>query len=73
MVIAAGPKFQILTENRLWPEDAAPTDATLQTQESTAERQRAAAMFSGPTVYGYAAIADKLVLRIGNRLYCVGN
>lgn len=71
-VIAAGETFKILAENRLWPEDAPPPDASLQTQESTAERQKAAAMFSGPTVYGYAVVGAQFIIRIGNRVYCVG-
>lgn len=70
-VIASGSKFEVLAENRLWNEDQPPTDASLKTEETTAERQQAAAMFSGPTVYGYAVAGDKIVVRIGNRLYCL--
>ncbi len=70
-VIAAGRDFKVLAENQLWnaedliPETAAPASG------STGERPQAAAMFSGPTLYGYAVGSDRFVIRIGNQAFCV--
>lgn len=69
-VVAAGKEFKVLAENQLWNlEDLKPeTPATAETSE---ERRRAAAMFSGPTLYGYAVAQDRFVIRIGNQAFCV--
>jgi hypothetical protein len=69
-VLAAGPKFEVLAENQLWnPDDFKPDPAAA--QEDTEEKRRAAANFSGPVQYGVAAVDGSLLIRIGNRLYCV--
>ncbi len=68
-VLAAGRKFEVLSENQLWkPEDLKPETVA---EESTEERRRAAAMFSGPTVYGIAAVNHFIVIRIGNQAFCI--
>lgn len=70
-VIAAGREFKVLSENQLWsPEDIKPEEAA-PASESTEERRRGAAMFSGPTLYGYAVAPNRLVIRIGNQAFCV--
>ncbi len=71
-VIAAGRKFEVLGESNLWDPDALVPEAAPQVEESTPERQRGAAMFSGPTVYGYAVAGNRLIVRIGHRLFCLG-
>lgn len=70
-VIAAGPKFEKLAENRVWdPADAKP-DIAAGKNEETEERRRAAAMFSGPVQYGVAAVGSSLLIRTGEKLFCV--
>lgn len=71
-VIAAGRKFEVLGESNLWDPEALQPEAAPQAEESTPERQRSAAMFSGPTVYGYAVAEGRFVVRIGHRLFCLG-
>jgi len=69
-VLAAGREYQVLAENVLFnAEDLA--DAAADQEESTEERRRAAAMFSGPTVYGYAVAGDRFLIRIGQKLFAV--
>ncbi|MFO0943094.1 MAG: PQQ-binding-like beta-propeller repeat protein [Pirellulales bacterium] len=70
-VIAAGREFNVLAENNLWAE-ALVNDELPVKQESTPEKQAGAAMFSGPTVYGYAIAGDKIIARLGKQLFCIG-
>jgi len=70
-VLAAGPEFKILAENVLWEPDSIKPPENAGATETTEERRRAAAMFSGPTVYGVAIADGNIVLRIGERLFCV--
>lgn len=71
-VVAAGKEFRSIAENELWdPNAVAPNDAA-GAKESTEERRNAAAMFSGPTQYGYAIIGGKIIMRTGERLFCIG-
>lgn len=70
-VIAAGPKFAVLAENQLWDPEAVKADAEKIAAEETEERKKAAAHFSGPVQYGVAAVDGSLLIRTGNRLYCV--
>ena len=71
-VLAAGPKFEVLAENQTWNPDDVQPDAELAAAEQDDQRRRAAAMFSGPTLYGVAAVDGCLLLRSGQTLYCVG-
>lgn len=71
-VIAAGRDFQILSENLLWSEGSLVPDELPTRQESTAQRQAAAANFTGPIVYGYAVAGGNLIVRIGKQLFCIG-
>jgi outer membrane protein assembly factor BamB len=70
-VLAAGPEFKVLSENVLWDPDSIKPDENAGAKEPTEERRRAAAMFSGPTVYGVAIANESLVIRLGDRLFCV--
>jgi outer membrane protein assembly factor BamB len=70
-VLAAGPKFEILSENQTWNPDDVRPDTEVAAAEEDGERRRAAAMFSGPTLYGVAAVDGYLLLRSGQALYCV--
>ncbi|MCC6508622.1 MAG: PQQ-like beta-propeller repeat protein [Pirellulaceae bacterium] len=72
-VIAAGRQFKVLAENQLWGPDDLPAEAGAPASESTEERRRAAAMFSGPTLYGFAVAKNRFVIRIGNQAFCVAN
>jgi outer membrane protein assembly factor BamB len=70
-VLAAGPEFKVLAENVLWDPEAIQPPVNAGANEATEERRRAAAMFSGPTVYGVAIADGNVVIRVGDRLYCV--
>jgi outer membrane protein assembly factor BamB len=72
-VMSAGRDGEILSENNLWSEGVLVPDALPIKQESTPERQAAAGSFSGPTVYGYAVAGDRLIVRIGKQLFCIGD
>ncbi len=71
-VIAAGKEFRSIAENELWDPNAVDVDSKAGAKESTEERRNAAAMFSGPTQYGYAVVDGKIIMRTGERLFCIG-
>lgn len=71
-VIAAGPEFKVLAENRVWSENDLVEDKAPTANEDSSERQSAAGMFSGPTVYGYAVAGNRLIVRIGKQVFCIG-
>ena len=71
-VIAAGKEFRSLSENELWDPNAVEADKAAGAKESTEERRNAAAMFSGPTQYGYAVVGNKIIMRTGDTLFCIG-
>lgn len=70
-VLAAGPKYRLLAENQLWDPASVKLDPGAADREDTEERRRAAAMFAGPVQYGVAAIDGSLLIRSGERLYCI--
>jgi outer membrane protein assembly factor BamB len=70
-VIAAGPKFEVLAENQLWDPATLKPDPARAASEDTAERKAGAASFSGATQYGIAAVNGSLVIRTGDKLYCL--
>ena len=70
-VLAAGPEFKVLSENQLWDPASIKPDEKAGEKEPTEERRRAAAMFSGPTVYGVAVADGSIVVRIGEKLFCL--
>jgi outer membrane protein assembly factor BamB len=70
-VLAAGPEFKVVSENLLWDPESIKPDPNAGAKEPTEERRRAAAMFSGPTVYGVAVADNSIVVRTGEQLFCV--
>ena len=72
-VLAAGKEFRVIAENELWDPNALVIDKAAGASESTEERRNAAAMFSGPTQYGFAIVGNKIMMRTGEKLFCIGN
>ena len=70
-VLAAGPNFQVLAENQTLDLNDLPKETTQMAEETTEERRRSAAVFSGPTVYGAALAGDMLIMRIGNQVIAI--
>jgi outer membrane protein assembly factor BamB len=70
-VLRAGPRFELLAENQLWDPATVRPDPAKAATEKTEERRRAAAAFSGRTVYGVAAVPGTLLVRTGDVLYCL--
>ena len=70
-VLAAGPKFEKLAENMLWDPAKLKADANVGADEDSEEKRRAAAMFAGPVQYGVAMVDGSLLIRTGERLYCI--
>lgn len=71
-VLKSGPKFEVLAENKLWNPDDFKPDPAKAAAEETPERRNAAANFAGPVQYGVAIAGRRLLIRTGERLYCVG-
>lgn len=69
-VIASGPKFEKLATNRLWEQEP-PDDSLKSAAPESGQRAAAAGMFSGQTTYGAAAVSGSLLIRTGNRLFCI--
>jgi len=70
-VLSAGPSFQVLAENQTLDLNDLPKETTQMAEETTEERRRSAAAFSGPTVYGAALAGDTLIMRIGNQVIAI--
>lgn len=64
-VVETGPEFVKLAENATWE---APAEAA----EPPAEGRRGRGRFGGPTLYAIAVAGDRLLLRRGDRLFCIG-
>jgi outer membrane protein assembly factor BamB len=71
-VMSEGREGAVISENNLWAEGSLAPDDLPVKKESTPERQAGAAMFSGPTVYGYAVAGERIIVRIGKQLFCIG-
>lgn len=69
-VIAAGREFRVLSENECWTADSLPAEEAL-AEAASEERRRAAAMFRGPTLYGYAVTDNAFLIRVGNALLAI--
>lgn len=72
-VIKAGPKFEVLAENQLWDPATQKPDPAKAAAEDTAEKKAAAANFAGATQYGVAVVNGSLLVRVGEKLYCIRN
>jgi outer membrane protein assembly factor BamB len=71
-VLRSGPKFEVLAENELWdPSAPKPDAAKAAAEEDTEEKRKAAPMFAGATQYGVAAVTGSLLIRTGERLFCL--
>lgn len=71
-VLAAGPEFKELAVNELWSTGSPPSDnGAPKVDDTSAERQQANAMFSGPTQYGVAAVDGSLLIRVGSHVFCI--
>ena len=70
-IIASGREFKKVAENQVWDAQQLPPDASLPPPEEDEQRQRAAATFSGATLYGYAVVDARFIVRIGNRLFSI--
>lgn len=75
-VLKAGPEFEVVAKNRLWPKDKPPLPGRsyLYSPEGPKDTRPAKARdeYLDPLVYGVAAVDGAFVIRIGTRLYCVG-
>lgn len=72
-VLSAGREFDVLAENQTWDREALEPEPPPIEEESSEQRRRAAEMFSGPTLYGVAVTDGRIVARIGNRVFCIGD
>ncbi len=70
-VLRSGPKFEVLAENQLWDPAAQKLDPAKAAAEDTEEKRKAAALFSGSTQYGVAAVSGNLLIRTGEKLFCL--
>lgn len=69
-VMATGPEAKVLAENMLWGEEDASPETKIAAGDSE-EQKRGAKMFGGRVQYGVAAVSGSLLIRTGDRLYCV--
>jgi outer membrane protein assembly factor BamB len=70
-VLAAGDKFQVLAENRLWNPDSVKPDQSIIDRETDPRRKAGAAMHALPEVMGVAAVNGTLLVRTGSKLHCL--
>lgn len=68
-VLKAGREFRTLVENVTWNPESLPAESPMP-EENSEERRQATAMFSKPTLYGYAVTSDALFVRVGNAILC---
>ena len=70
-VLASGPDFRVLAENWLWDPQQADVDTAAVASETDPQRRKAAALFAGPVLYGFAAADGSFIIRTGSRIYSV--
>ena len=70
-VIETGPQFKLLSTNELWDSEDENIDSKLITSETDEERKASARMFAGRIQYGIAAVTGSLVIRTGDKLFCI--
>lgn len=75
-VLKAGEKFEVVGTNRLWKEDDPPLPGRSYDYEPQGPKdprpRKAAAHYMDPLVYGVAAVDGAFFVRLGTRLYRVG-
>ena len=72
-VISAGKEFKLIAENETWDPNTIAADSKAGEKETTEERRRAAAMFSGPTQYACVIASGRILVRTGDMIYCIAN
>lgn len=70
-VIATGPEFKVLAENKLWGDEEPKDDSLAKAAPESGQRAAAMSRFAGQTTYGAAVVSGSLVIRTGNMLYCI--
>ena len=70
-VIETGPEFKLLSSNELWDPEDENIDSKLISAETEKERKASARMFAGRVQYGIAAVTGSLIIRTGDRLFCI--
>ena len=71
-VLKAGKEYEVLAENVLWDDEAKEEAAPNKEGEKPKEKaDPAASIFGGTIQYGVAAVDGSLLIRTGNKLYCV--
>ncbi len=70
-VIKAGPRFEVVAENWLWDPESIQPDPAIVERETDPKRRMAAAMHATPEVMGIACVTGRLLIRTGEKLYCV--
>ena len=70
-VIKTGPEFIILSTNELWDSEDDTLDAKLIASETDKERKASATLFAGRIQYGITAVTGSLVIRTGDKLFCI--
>ncbi|MFO0818248.1 MAG: PQQ-binding-like beta-propeller repeat protein [Pirellulales bacterium] len=70
-VLAAGERFEILAENRLWDPMSVKPDQSIIDRETDPRRKAGAAMHALPEVMGVAAVNGSFLVRTGSQLHCL--
>ncbi|MDA7937887.1 PQQ-like beta-propeller repeat protein [Pirellulales bacterium] len=70
-VIKTGPKFITLSTNELWGSEDDTLDSKLIASETDKERKASATLFAGRIQYGITAVTGSLVIRTGDKLFCI--
>ncbi|MDA7885640.1 PQQ-like beta-propeller repeat protein [Pirellulales bacterium] len=70
-VIKTGPKFITLSTNELWGSEDDTLDSKLIASETDKERKAIATLFAGRIQYGITAVTGSLVIRTGDKLFCI--
>jgi hypothetical protein len=70
-VIKTGPEFITLSTNELWGSEDDTLDSKLIASETDKERKASATLFAGRIQYGITAVTGSLVIRTGDKLFCI--
>ncbi len=70
-VVETGPEFKLLSSNELWDSEDEKIDSKLIDSETEEQRKASARMFAGRVQYGIAAVTGSLIIRTGDKLFCI--
>jgi outer membrane protein assembly factor BamB len=70
-VVRAGPRFEKIASNRLWPADEPPLPKSAPPAANIQNAGPPSDDYLDPILYGAAAAGDALFVRVGTRLYCL--